>query len=144
LNGAHVQCLFRITRHSGMRLSLPQCVTFYLFQVYIYIHTKTSSSARLLSIERRRMSGRLSIASLRFILIEYIYKKKEERKKKDSKIFDLYTDSRRKRKEEKVFNVFFFLLLLPIRPLEKVVATVQCWMNRRREWRSVITGEWMK
>jgi hypothetical protein len=58
--------------------SIVAVLCHFLFVSSVYIHTKTASFARLLSIERRRTSGRLSLASLRFILIEY--KKKRTRK----------------------------------------------------------------
>jgi hypothetical protein len=72
-------CTMSFSDHETQRdASIVAVLCHFLFVSSVYIHTKTASFARLLSIERRRTSGRLSLASLRFILIEY--KKKRTRK----------------------------------------------------------------
>ncbi len=91
--------------------SVIALVCHFLFVSSVYTHIqrqKLLSSARLLSIERRRTSGRLSFASLRFILIADIYKKKEERRKKDSKIFDLEIERKRGEEERESVQCLLF------------------------------------
>jgi hypothetical protein len=133
-------CTMSFSDHETQRdASVIAVVCHFLFVSSVYIHKK-NFFVRTSFINWTKAHVRAAIYSFFAFHFDRIYKKKEEeRKKKDSKIFDLYTD---RREGKRKCSLLLSSLLLPIRPLEKIVTTVQCWMNRRSEWRSVITGEW--